>query len=135
MRSQSLIKFLLIVSTTFLFLSCAAYSDDESSVRKPKFELKSERAFNPGDISAYSGEHEDIYAYIDANLDQHVKELQRWLRQKSISAQNDGIQEMAAMLRDDFAGMGFKEAEIVPTDGHPGVWGFYDAGAEKTLML
>ncbi|NIM00706.1 MAG: peptidase M20, partial [Acidobacteria bacterium] len=24
---------------------------------------------------------------------------------------------------------------IVPTDGHPGVWGYYDAGADKTLVV
>jgi acetylornithine deacetylase/succinyl-diaminopimelate desuccinylase-like protein len=39
------------------------------------------------------------------------------------------------MLRDDLRGLGFQEAELVPTDGHPGVWGYYDAGAEKTLLV
>jgi acetylornithine deacetylase/succinyl-diaminopimelate desuccinylase-like protein len=42
---------------------------------------------------------------------------------------------MAAMVRDDLRKMGFKEAEVVPTSGHPGVWGFYDAGAPKTLVV
>ena len=31
--------------------------------------------------------------------------------------------------------MGFAEAELVPTDGNPGVWGYYDAGADRTLMV
>ncbi|MEZ5330773.1 MAG: M20/M25/M40 family metallo-hydrolase [Thermoanaerobaculia bacterium] len=39
------------------------------------------------------------------------------------------------MLRSDLAGLGFREAERVPTDGNPGVWGFYDAGAPKTLVV
>ena len=29
---------------------------------------------------------------------------------------------------------GFAEAELVPPDGHPGIWGYYDAGADKTLV-
>lgn len=42
---------------------------------------------------------------------------------------------MAEMLRGDLEDIGFAEAELVPTDGHPGVWGYYDAGAEKTLLV
>jgi acetylornithine deacetylase/succinyl-diaminopimelate desuccinylase-like protein len=57
------------------------------------------------------------------------------LRQPSISAQNVGIHDMAEMVRRDLEDMGFAEAEIVPTDGHPGVWGYYDAGADKTLVV
>ena len=36
---------------------------------------------------------------------------------------------MAELLRDDLLALGFREAELVSTDGHPGVFGFYDAGA------
>jgi acetylornithine deacetylase/succinyl-diaminopimelate desuccinylase-like protein len=39
------------------------------------------------------------------------------------------------MVRKDLLALGFKEAELVPTSGHPGVWGYYDAGAEKTLAV
>jgi acetylornithine deacetylase/succinyl-diaminopimelate desuccinylase-like protein len=42
---------------------------------------------------------------------------------------------MAALLRDDLRVLGFQEAEVVPTSGHPGVWGYYDAGASKTLVV
>jgi len=42
---------------------------------------------------------------------------------------------MAELMRQDFEDLGFAEAEIVPTDGHPGVWGYYDAGAKKTLVV
>jgi acetylornithine deacetylase/succinyl-diaminopimelate desuccinylase-like protein len=42
---------------------------------------------------------------------------------------------MAALLRDDLKALGFKEAEVVPSSGHPGVWGYYDAGAKKTLVV
>jgi hypothetical protein len=57
------------------------------------------------------------------------------VRQPSVSAQNRGIREMAEMLAGDLRALGFKEVELVPTDGHPGVFGFYDAGAPRTLVV
>ena len=99
------------------------------------FPFETDEKFDPSQIAAYAGDHPAIYQYIDDHLDQHLANLQRWLRQPSVSAQNIGIQEMAEMLRSDLEGMGFQEAELVPTSGHPGVWGFYDAGAEQTLMV
>lgn len=103
--------------------------------RRPYFELATTEAYDLSTIPPYSEQHGAIYAHIDANLDADLAAIQRWLRQRSISAEDDGIDEMAAMLREDLAGLGFKEAELVPTDGHPGVWGYYDAGAEKTLVV
>jgi len=100
-----------------------------------RFSFATEDAFDASSIPAYDGDHAAVYAHIDANLDAHVAALQRWIRQPSVSAQNVGIQEMATMLRDDLRGLGFQEAELVSTDGHPGVWGYYDAGAEKTLLV
>lgn len=102
---------------------------------RPDFEITTDAAFDPAAIPPYDGSHDAVYAYIDANLDKHVEHLQRWVRQRSISAQDNGINEMAELLRDDLAALGFQEAEVVPTDGHPGVWGYYDAGAEKTLLV
>jgi acetylornithine deacetylase/succinyl-diaminopimelate desuccinylase-like protein len=107
----------------------------DSDVKRPEFRLDVSESFSANAISPYSGDHVSIYQYIDANLDEHVASIQRWIRQPSISAQNDGIEEMAELLRDDLEALGFAEAELVATDGHPGVWGYYDAGAEKTLML
>ncbi len=104
-------------------------------VESPAFEFITDEKFDAAAVPAYPGAHEDIYAHIDGHLEQHVAALQRWVRQRSISAQNDGIREMAEMVRGDLAILGFTEAELVPTEGHPGVWGYYDAGVDKTLML
>lgn len=100
-----------------------------------RFTFDTDEAFDASSIPAYTGAHGTVYDHIDANLDRHVAAIQRWIRQPSVSAQNIGIQDMAAMLRDDLLALGFAEAELVPTSGHPGVWGYYDAGAEKTLLL
>jgi acetylornithine deacetylase/succinyl-diaminopimelate desuccinylase-like protein len=86
-------------------------------------------------VAPYTGTHDATYAYIDANIKAHTENLRRWVRQPSVSAQNNGIAEMAEMVRKDLLALGFKEAELVPTSGHPGVWGYYDAGAEKTLAV
>ena len=104
-------------------------------IQRPVFELATSAAYDIGAIEAYTDDHAAVYDYIDANLDDHLAALQRWLRQPSISAQNVGVQEMAEMLRQDLSDLGFAEAELVPTDGHPGVWGYYDAGAETTLVV
>ena len=102
---------------------------------RPRFDITSAEKFAAETIPAYEGNHEAIYRHIDSHLDHHLEEIRRWLRQPSVSAQNQGIGEMAEMVRSDLKALGFQEAEIVPTSGHPGVWGYYDAGAEKTLLV
>jgi len=102
---------------------------------EPTFPFSTEAEYDASKIAPYRGVHTAIYQHIDANLDAHLAHIQRWLRQPSISAQNVGISEMATMLRDDLKALGFQEAEVVPTAGHPGVWGYYDAGAARTLLI
>ncbi|CAN5251210.1 M20/M25/M40 family metallo-hydrolase [soil metagenome] len=106
-----------------------------ADVEPPEFEFSTDEKFNAAAVADYPQTHDRIYAYIDDHLEQHVGALQRWVRQRSISAQDDGIEDMARLVRDDLEELGFTEAELVPTAGHPGVWGYYDAGADKTLML
>ena len=115
--------------------TAAASVDMGSTIQRPTFSLTGTEAYDFSQIGDYAGDHSAVYAHIDANLDAHLGNIQRWLRQPSISAQNVGVIEMAEMLRDDLEAAGFAEAELVPTDGHPGVWGYYDAGADKTLAV
>lgn len=128
-----MIRFLL--STLIAFVAVAAFSATAEEPRRPKFSIDSTYPYDVAAIPTYRGQHPEVYAFIDEHLDEHVAHLQRWLRQRSISAQDDGIDAMAQLLVDDFRAMGFAESELVPTDGHPGVWAYYDAGAEKTLMV
>jgi acetylornithine deacetylase/succinyl-diaminopimelate desuccinylase-like protein len=112
-----------------------AAADDASGSIRPRFEVTTEEAFDTDTVPPYAGQHDEVYAHIDRNLDEHVRHIQRWIRQPSISPLGIGIDEMAELVRRDFVDMGFSEAELVPTDGNPGVWGYYDAGADKTLMV
>jgi acetylornithine deacetylase/succinyl-diaminopimelate desuccinylase-like protein len=102
---------------------------------RPVWTFTTDEAFDASEVPAYQGEHDEVYARIDRDLDVHVAQLQRWVRQRSISAQNDGVREMAELVAGDLRALGFQEVELVETDGHPGVWGYYDAGAPRTLMV
>jgi acetylornithine deacetylase/succinyl-diaminopimelate desuccinylase-like protein len=106
-----------------------------SRTGRPLPAITTTQAFDVASIPRYARSHPEIYSYIDRNQNAHIEQLRRWVRQPSISAENRGIREMANLLREDLKQLGFQEAELVPTSGHPGVWGYYDAGAAKTLAV
>ncbi len=112
-----------------------AFSAAAQEVKRPELKLGGAEPYHASSVRPYGGSHPKVYAHIDAHVADHLAALQRWVRQRSVSALNDGIAEMAAMVRDDLARIGFKETQIVPTSGHPGVFGYYDAGAKQTLVV
>ena len=118
-----------------ILASFVAVAADAQDTRPQPVRFTTEAVFDAGSVAPYAGRHEDVYKHIDANLAEHIAHLQRWVRQPSVSAQKRGITEMAGMLAGDLRALGFKEVEIVPTAGHPGVFGFYDAGAPRTLLV
>ena len=103
--------------------------------QSPSIRFTTDEAFDAASVPVYAGKHDDVYKHIDSNLQAHTGQLQRWVRQQSVSAQNRGITEMANLLAGDLRDLGFTEVALVPTKGHPGVFGFYDAGAARTLVL
>ncbi len=126
----------LLLAALALGLACApSETPAPQASARPKVQITTAETFDAKNVPPYAGDHNATFAYIDANLGAHVDNLRRWVRQPSVSAQNLGIAEMADMVRKDLLALGFKEAELVPTNGHPGVWGYYDAGAEKTLAV
>ena len=80
-------------------------------------------------------EHADIKAEITKRHDEAVQRLHDWIAQVSIAAENRGYPEgaeyMAKLARD----AGFQKADVITTDGKPGVFGTLDAGAPKTVGL
>src|SRR5438105_11632140 len=84
---------------------------------------------------AATGNHADIKAEITKRHDEAVKRLQDWIAQVSIAAENRGYPEgaeyMAKLARD----AGFQKADVITTDGKPGVFAMLDAGAPKTVGL
>src|SRR5947209_7162219 len=84
---------------------------------------------------AATNDHADIKAEITKRHDEAVKRLHDWIGQVSIAAENRGYPEgaeyMAKLARD----AGFQKADVINTDGKPGVFATLDAAAPKTVGL
>ncbi len=106
-----------------------------SNARSEEIQVPEAEGFSAASVPVYPGEHPAVYAHIDENLDAHLSHLVRWVRQRSISAQNIGVRDMARLLAQDLTFLGFSEVTLVESAGHPGVWGYYDAKAQKTLVI
>lgn len=128
-------KHATVLSSLAAIALCLLAAPASAQLDQAKFRFTTDEKLDATQIPAYEGDHRAIYAYIDAHNAEHLANLQRWLRQPSVSAQSHGITEMAELVRSDLEALGFAETAVVPTDGHPGVWGYYDAGAERTLMI
>lgn len=72
---------------------------------------------------------------VDQHRDENVALLREWIRNPTIAAEGlnvqGGAEYMAQLARD----AGFQTAEIVQTDGSPGVFATLDAGAPKTIAV
>lgn len=75
-----------------------------------------------------------IREQILANYDGHVDRIQRAIQQPSVSVNHHGLEDMADLALEYLGELGCDESELVETGGAPGVWGYYDAGAEKTII-
>src|SRR5881394_911613 len=84
---------------------------------------------------AAENDFNEIKAEVTKQHEQSVKRLQDWIAQVSIAAEDRGYPEgaeyMAKLARD----AGFQQAQVVNTDGKPGVFATLDAGAAKTVGL
>jgi acetylornithine deacetylase/succinyl-diaminopimelate desuccinylase-like protein len=76
-----------------------------------------------------------IRAEIGKRHDEALERLQDWIAAPAIAAEDrgypDGAERMAKLARD----AGFQRADVVATDGKPGVFATLDAGAPKTVGL
>ncbi|MBL7062590.1 MAG: M20/M25/M40 family metallo-hydrolase [Anaerolineae bacterium] len=77
---------------------------------------------------------EEIFAYIEAHTDDYLVRLRRACAQPSISAQGEGLTEMADLVAGMLRGVGFS-VELVPTDGAPIILGQMTGHGQRTLLL
>ena len=75
-----------------------------------------------------------VFAYIDQNLPKHIAKVQELVRQPSISLENRGVRDCANLVLRQFKELGCN-ATLVQTSGNPVVYGKYDAGADKTIVV
>jgi len=79
---------------------------------------------------------EKVYKHIDENLCSHIENMRKLLMQPSVSQTGEGVIECAEMLRDWLGGLGCSHVELAKPEFHwPIVYGEYNAGAEKTLIV
>ncbi|MFX0208138.1 MAG: M20/M25/M40 family metallo-hydrolase [Candidatus Hodarchaeota archaeon] len=78
---------------------------------------------------------ESIYGAIDAAYSNHLKKIQDFIRQPSISTENVGMKETEQLVLSYYHDLGCDIAEIVPTPGHSVVYGEYNVGAAYTLLI
>ena len=82
-----------------------------------------------------SSDLSDVRAAIERQRPEAIRRLQNWIALPSIAAEGRNVQEgakhMAELLRD----AGFHSAEIVQTDGRPGVFATMDNGAARTVGM
>jgi acetylornithine deacetylase/succinyl-diaminopimelate desuccinylase-like protein len=79
-------------------------------------------------------EYEKIDAYLEANMDESVRELSRLCAQPSVSAQNWGLKECAELVAELLRKRGFK-VQVFPTDGAPIVFAERAGRSSKTLLF
>lgn len=75
-----------------------------------------------------------LFRLIEADFEAHVARAQRLVRVPSVSATGEGIPECARVVAAMIEELGGR-AEIVPTPGHPVVFGELWAGRPLTLLL
>ncbi len=77
---------------------------------------------------------DQVYQYIDDHKEQFIHELMPLLAQPSISTQGIGIKECTRLLKRMMESIGI-ETQIIPTDGHPVVFGHIRGKSAKTLLV
>lgn len=94
------------------------------------------------DLSQVPPELQKVYAFIDEHIDEHVENLQKWIRQPSISNSGEGIPESAEMVKGFFDELGCQQTQIFDpgvteygSPANPVVYAKCDEGAEKTLLI
>jgi acetylornithine deacetylase/succinyl-diaminopimelate desuccinylase-like protein len=93
----------------------------------------------------FLNELDEINSFIDDNIDDHISLFQECVRQKSISQTGEGIMGMAKLLASLYRELGCKEVRIDGpwgeevgeggSKGNPVVYGEYDEGKDKTIIV
>ncbi len=78
--------------------------------------------------------YKKVDAYLESHLDESIAELSRLCAQPSVSAQNWGLQECAALVAEMLRQRGFK-AEIIPSGGAPVVFAERGGKSSRTLIV
>jgi acetylornithine deacetylase/succinyl-diaminopimelate desuccinylase-like protein len=77
---------------------------------------------------------EPVLRQAERDFDAHLERLQRYIRQPSVSAENRGIEDTAAMVAKEIGQLG-GVGRVLPAREFPIVYGRFDVGASRTLLV
>jgi acetylornithine deacetylase/succinyl-diaminopimelate desuccinylase-like protein len=116
----------------------------EAPAAKPKLGIRpnGDTELQPDMSLVKNDELKKVFSYIDEHIDDHVENLQKWVRQPSISNSGEGIPESAEMVKGFFEQLGCQESKVYDVgttewgaQGNPVVFAKCDEGAPHTLVI
>ncbi|MFN3747995.1 MAG: M20/M25/M40 family metallo-hydrolase [Sphingorhabdus sp.] len=110
-------------------------TDRRSFVRGGAMIASGAMLMQPAKLLAADSNMAAIRKAAEAGRDASLKRIRDWIALPSIAAENRNMKEGAEYMAELARDAGFQHVEIVPTDGHPGVFATLDAGAKRTLGI
>ncbi len=139
-------RILIAVSALVIGVACnqppaAPAAPAEPAAKKLGIRPNGDTEISP-DLQQLPPEVQKVHAYIDEHIDEHVENLQKWIRQPSISNSGEGIPESAEMVKGFFDELGCQQTQVFDvgvteygSPGNPVVYAKCDEGAPKTLLI
>jgi acetylornithine deacetylase/succinyl-diaminopimelate desuccinylase-like protein len=124
--------------------SARAQAAPPKAQAKPKLGIRpaGDTEIQPDLTKVSSDELKKVYSYIDEHVDEHVENLQKWIRQPSISNSGEGIPETAEMVKGFYEQLGCQTARVFDVGmtewgapGNPVVYAKCDYGAPRTIAI
>src|SRR5258707_1250752 len=150
-RRCAMRSLLIVVGAVAVFgAGCSRGAETQVSAQgKPSAAPKARLGIRPDgdteiklDLTKAPQDLEKVYRYIDEHIDDHVENLQKWIRQPSISNSGEGIPESAEMVKGFFDQLGCQQTRVYDvgitewgSPGNPVVYAKCDEGAPRTLVF
>jgi acetylornithine deacetylase/succinyl-diaminopimelate desuccinylase-like protein len=135
------------LSLVFLFAACSSGPTPPTTAKtsptasKLGIRPQGDETVQP-DLSKVPDDLKKVYAFIDQHIDEHVENLQKWIRQPSISNTGEGIPESAEMVKGFFDQLGCQTTHVYDpgvteygSPANPVVYAKCDEGAPRTLAV
>ena len=145
---RTVMTFCGVVFCVVALSGCSSQSSEASAAEapaaKPKLGIRpnGDTELQPDMSLVKSDELKKVFSYIDEHIDDHVENLQKWVRQPSISNSGEGIPESAEMVKGFFEQLGCQESKVYDVgttewgaQGNPVVFAKCDEGAPHTLVI
>jgi acetylornithine deacetylase/succinyl-diaminopimelate desuccinylase-like protein len=131
-------------------VGCSSSATSEQSAAATRAQAKPKLGIRPNggteiqpDMTKITSEElRKVFTYIDEHIDDHVENLQKWIRQPSISNSGEGIPESAEMVKGFFDQLGCQESRVYDVGitewgapGNPVVYAKCDYGAPRTIAI